>query len=205
MAQVTSRVETQLLGVLVVCRSTCVFAWLVGTLVMVVGTVALCLSVPRFNNTESLPIKSESGRSASTLATSVAHKQLSEQGSDIGLLSRSQYLLCHDNTSHQHTGDNVGKLLIVEKEKYEESGALCCQKRQKRHRKFTHKPPIKTSAHQASNGLEEMAFLHDSTPPNLLRALKQTHMLGGGCWAMDCRHAGLCTVSIQKHLHKLRS
>lgn len=115
----------QLLGVLIVCRSTCVFAWLVGTLVMVVGTVALCLSVPRFNNTESLPIKSESSQSASTLAASVAHKQLSEQGSDIGLLSGSQYLLRHDNTSHQHTGDNVRKLLIVENEKYEESSALC--------------------------------------------------------------------------------
>lgn len=97
----------------------------IGTLVMVVGTVALCLSVPRFNKTESLPIKLESDRSAPTLAASVAHKQLSEQGSDIGLLSRSQYLLRHDNTSHQHTGDNVGKLLIAENEKYEESSALC--------------------------------------------------------------------------------
>lgn len=101
----------------------CVARWYTGHGGGDSGTVSKCSSFQQYR--EFTNQIGESGRSAPTSAASEAHKQLSEQGGDIGLLSRSQYLLRHHNTSHQHTGDNVGKLLIVENEKYEESNALC--------------------------------------------------------------------------------
>lgn len=56
----------------------------------------------------------------------------------------------------------------------------------KKYSKFSHKPGNKTSAHlpnKMSNGLDEMTFIYD--PPDLLKALKQTHDEGAGLWTAD--------------------